>query len=118
MTLAIDPTTLIRVQSPSADIGFPIAQAIHEAGRKLCTMDPTALSSAWRPTSGEAGALAEDVRHIAKIFDEMLLKIGREARAHFGPTVSLAQFTDQVLETVDGNATYELETALDEQVEF
>ena len=118
MTLAVNPDTLIRAQSPSADIGFPLAAAIHEAGRKLCAMDPTALSSFYCPTRDEANALADDVRTIAKIFDEMLLKIGREARAHFGPTVSLAQFTEQMLETVDGNATYELETALDEQVEF
>ena len=114
MSLTVNPTTLIRAQSPSADIGFPIAQAIHEAGRKLCAMDPTALSSVYRPTWDEANALADDVRAIAKIFDDMLLKIGREARAHFGPTVSLAQFTEQMIETVDGNCTYELETALDE----
>ena len=113
MTLSINPDTLIRAQSPAADIGFPIASAIHEAGRKLCAMNPTALNSVYCPTQDEAGALADDVRTIAGIFDEMLLKIGREARAHFGPTVSLAQFTDQMLETVDGNCTYELETALD-----
>ena len=113
MTLTVNPDTLIRAQSASADIGFPIAQAIHEAGRKLCAMDPTALSSVYCPTQDEAGALADDVRTIAGIFDEMLLKIGREARAHFGPTVSLAQFTEQMMETVDGNCTYGLETALD-----
>ena len=114
MTLAVNPDTLIRAQSPSADIGFPIAAAIHEAGRKLCAMDPTALNSVYCPTRDEANALADDVRTIAKIFDEMLLKIGREARAHFGPTISLAQFTDQMMETVDGNTTFEIETALDE----
>ena len=118
MTLAVNPDTLIRAQSPAADIGSPIASAIHEAGRKLCAMDPTALNSVYCPTQDEAGALADDVRTIAKIFDEMLLKIGREARAHFGPTVSLSQFTGLMADAVEGEVTYELETALDEQVVF
>ena len=111
MTLSVNPHTLI-LSKPKAE--NPLDVAVHEAGRKLQCFLMTRLCSVAQPTKSEAQSLVRDLLDISKVVDDMLLAIGREARAHFGHGVELELFTDQLLGAIQGNATYVVEEAAEE----
>jgi hypothetical protein len=100
---------------PAAPTPNPLDTAIHNAGRKLLGLQMTRL---WgQGDKGDAQSLTRDLLDIAKIVDDALLTIGREAVAHFGSDVDLTLFTDQLLGAVEGNATHTICAAVEAREE-
>jgi hypothetical protein len=110
MSPALTASTLI----PPARAN-PLDIAIHNAGHKLIHLQMTRL---WgEATKSDAQSLTRDLLDIAKIVDDAILAIGREARAHIGRDVDLTLFTDQLLGAIEGNATHTLCAAIESREE-
>lgn len=116
MSPVCTPITTIRAPSqPLNQAPNPLDTAIHNAGRKLCALQMTRLYA--QADKSDAQALTRDLLDIAKIVDDALLLIGREARMHFGNDVDLTLFTDQLLGAVEGNATHTICAAMESREE-
>jgi hypothetical protein len=63
------------------------------------------------PRNGDHQTIADHIRDAANIFDEWLYAIGREVADNSTNSVDMRLFTAAFLGAVDGNATYETETA-------
>jgi hypothetical protein len=112
MSLAFCASTPIR--PPAANLN-PLDTAIHNAGRKLCGLMMTRLVG--EADKGDAQALTRDLLDIAKIVDDALLEIGREAKVHFGSDVDLTLFCDQLSGALEGNATHTICAAVEAREE-
>lgn len=89
MSPALTLTTTIPPSGANRDPN-PLDTIIHNAGRKLCALQMTRL---WgEADKSDAQSLTRDLLDIAKIVDDALLLIGREARFHFGSDVDLSLF--------------------------
>ena len=86
----------------------PLRIAIEEAARRLWRLQPTELCS--YPTMADAKEFLQDLDAITDIVDALVLEYGRYARSHFG-RVDVREFTDQLRNALDGNATFEIERA-------
>ena len=96
---------------PAAANLNPLDTAIHNAGRKLCGLQMTRLVG--EADKGDAQALTRDLLDIARIVDQALLEIGREAKVHFGSDVDLTLFADQLGDALEGNATHTICAAVE-----
>lgn len=93
----------------------PLDLIVQNCGRKLCALQMTRLFA--QADKSDAQSLTRDILDIARIVDQMLYDIGREAKAYFGHDVDLSLFTDQLLGAVEGNATHTICAAFESREE-
>ena len=93
----------------------PLDIAVQNAGRKLMGLQMTRLVG--QSDKGDAQALTRDLLDIAKIVDDAILAIGREAKDHFGSDVDLTLFCDQLTGALEGNATHSICAAIEAREE-
>ena len=86
----------------------PVRRALIEAAIKLNALQPTKIVG--QPTMDDAKALQQDLDAICAIVDPIITAIGSYAESNYGP-LDRSLFTDQLRSALDGNATYEIETA-------
>lgn len=116
MTQASSTISTIRpAANPSNQPLNPLDTAIHNAGRKLCGLQMTRLVG--EADKSDAQALTRDLLDVSRIIDEMLLKIGQEARAHFGRGVDLTLYTDRLLDSLEGETVINLCQAVEAKEE-
>jgi hypothetical protein len=96
----------------------PLDAIIHNAGRKLSGLMMTKLYNVASPSKSEAQSLVRDLLDIARIVDQAILEIGREARSHFGNDVDLDHFIDPLLTAMEGNATFTICQAAEQIEEY
>ena len=94
----------------------PLDAAVRKAAAGLLCHNMTRLGNR-EPTKGDAQALGRDLLDLAKIVDDMLLAIGREARDHFGHGVAIDLFTDQLRSKIEGDAVFILAKAVEDREE-
>lgn len=112
MSQAVQASTPIR---PKAETPNPLDVIVRVAGAKLTALTMTHLSSVAQPDRDEAESLCDDLTaKIVPIVDEMLLALGKQARAHFGAHIQLALFTDVLRYGIEGNADYVIREAVEE----
>lgn len=112
MDQAITAITPIRSAPQPLNVApDPLTTIIHNAGRKLLGLQMTRLVG--EADKSDAQALTRDLLDIAKIVDDALLEIGREAKAHFGSHIDVSLFTDQLLGAIQGNATFNVCEAIE-----
>jgi hypothetical protein len=112
MDQAISGVTTIR---GSANPLNPLDTAIHNAGRKLCGLQMTRLVG--EADKSDAQALTRDLLDVSRIIDEALLKIGQEARAHFGRGVDVTLYVDRLLDSLEGETVINLCQAVEAKEE-
>ena len=93
--------------SPSLNAAFV------EAGKQLLNM--RAHHIVGEPDRHDAEELVACLRRLAEIIDPVVAAIGSYASHHFG-WVDQRLFTDQLLNALDGDATFAIEKAADHYV--
>lgn len=87
----------------------PLDEVVHKAGAALLALRMTRIGQ-WHPDEQDAKALLEDIDAICHIIDPVILAIGDYANLHFG-RIDLTLFENQLRDTLDGNAAYEITSA-------
>ncbi len=89
----------------------PLDAIVHEAARKLQTLRMTRIVGAG--DLHDARNLIADLDALAKTFDGVILEVGRYAQEHIGISAKDVErdFTDQLRNALEGNATFCIEEA-------
>lgn len=114
MSPALTPVTTIPPAGANRPAN-PLDLIVQNCGRKLCALQMTRLVG--EADKSDAQSLTRDLLDIAKIVDDALLLIGREARFHFGSDVDLSLFTDRLLNSLEGEATHTICAAAENREE-
>lgn len=88
---------------------------VHKAGEALQGLLMTRIGQ-WHADEDDARSLVKDLQAICRIIDPVILAIGEYADQHFG-RIDLSLFTNQLGDALDGNATFELESAAEAVVQ-
>ena len=107
MAQAAALATMNEPQKPS-----PLDEIVHKAGKSLQDLRMTKLYAAYTPDREDAKALVDDLLAIARIIDPVILAIGDYAAEHYRG-IDLVLFEDQLLNALSGNATFEIESAVE-----
>lgn len=89
----------------------PLNAAVQKAGRKLSSLLMTEIVGAADKI--DADNLIDDLDHVCRIVDELILTIGKYAQEHIGVTPSEVEehFTDQLRNALEGNGMYAIDCA-------
>src|SRR5207244_3646073 len=94
----------------------PLDEIVHRAGKSLQDLRMTRLYAAYTPDREDAKALVDDLLAIARIIDPVIEAIGEYAVAHYRG-IDLDCFRGQLLGALEGNATFEIESAVAQELE-
>jgi hypothetical protein len=86
----------------------PVAKAAQQAAAKLLGIQWHTIRGEARPD--DAVALVRDLEMLCRIVDPIVAAFGEYAQSEFGG-IDLTLFTDQLDKALQGNATYEIESA-------
>lgn len=69
------------------------------------------------PDPEEFGAVNEYLLDVARIVDECLLAVGREVKCNSSRRIELRDFTNVLRNALEGNATFQVDQAIESLVE-
>lgn len=92
----------------------PLNAIVHDAGRKMQTLQMARIVPGLYPEKSDADALIADLEALWQIWDPVIQAIGEYAAQTIGVSQRDVKehFTDVVRNALDGNATYDLEAAV------
>ena len=102
------PLPIAKLSDVTHDISrSPLDAVVHEAGSKLLSLRMTRIVAQYADEV-DAQNIAADLDALCRIFDDAIRKIGEYADYHLsmGGDVVKEHFTDQCLNTLDGNAIF------------
>lgn len=96
----------------------PLNAAVQKAGHKLSSLLMTEIRGAGDKI--DADNLNDDLDHVCRIVDELILTIGNYAHEHLGVRRSEVEehFTDQLRNALEGNGMYCITSAGEEASAF
>jgi hypothetical protein len=85
----------------------PAVQAHDKLVKKLAAIPPNRIVGGYADEA-DLETRANHLIHIARIIDAYILALGRDVKDNTSDGIDLADFTDQVIGALEGNATYQL----------